>query len=144
MNILCIKIAEQSFRGRTYTHPLLQRIQTAMSYPGYLRGKAFHMILFLLKQAFRDKQRHIYVLHTCLLKTAIQLLLNIFPNCIASWLNYHTALYTCIVTQLCFLHHIGIPLGKIYVHRCDGFYQFLFLCHNFLLMNKKMLPANFL
>ena len=88
------------------------------------------MILLLLKKAFRNKYRHIYVLHACFFKSAVQLLLDILPNRIARRLDYHTALYACIIAEFCFLYHIRIPLGEIHVHGCDGFYHFFVVCHD--------------
>ena len=101
-----------------------------MCHPCNLRRKAFYMILLLLKKAFRNKYRHIYVLHACFLKSAVQLLLDILPDRIARRLDYHTALYACIIAEFCFLYHIRIPLGEIHVHGCDGFYHFFVVCHD--------------
>ena len=101
-----------------------------MCHPCNLRRKSFYMILLFLKKAFRNKYRHIYVLHACFLKSAVQLLLDILPDCIARRLDYHTALYACIIAEFCFLYHIRIPLGEIHVHGCDGFYHFFVVCHD--------------
>lgn len=63
-------------------------------------------------------------------ETCIQLLLDQFPDCIACGLDHHTSLDTGVITQLCLLHYIGIPLGEIFFHGSDRFYHFL-VCHFF-------------
>ena len=74
------------------------------------------MILFLLKQAFRNQHRKIYILYACLFKTAVQLMLNVLPDRIAGRFDYHAAFYTCVITQLCFFYNIRIPLREILIH----------------------------
>ena len=130
VDILCIKITEQGLRSRTDAHPLLQRLQAAVGHPGHLRGKAFHMILLLLEQTLRDKNGHVYVLNSGRLKPAVQLCLDILPDRVAVRLDHHASLYARVIAELCFFYHIRVPLGEIHVHGCDGFYQFLVLCHD--------------
>ena len=122
MNLFLIKITEQSLRSRTDTHTLLQRLQSTMSYPCNFRCKTFYMIFLFLKQTLRDQHRQIYILYPCLLESAVKLFLNIFPDRIASRFDHHASLYAGIITQLCFLHDIGVPLGEIHVHGSDAFY----------------------
>ena len=100
-----------------------------MCYPCNLRCKAFYMILLFLQKTLRNEHRHIYILYTCLLKFCIQLSLNLLPDRIACRLDDHTALNAGVITQLCFLYHIGIPLCEIHIHGCDRFYKFLVVCH---------------
>ena len=64
LDLLCVKITEQGLGSRTDTHALLQRLQSAMGHPCYLRRKALYMILLLLKQALRNQHGQIYVLNT--------------------------------------------------------------------------------
>lgn len=33
--------------------------------------------------------------------------------------------------EFSFLYNVGIPLGEIVFHGCDGFYQFLVVCHDY-------------
>ena len=80
------------------------------------------MIFFFLQKALRNEERHIYILNSGFLKAAVQLMLDVLPDCITSRFDDHAALYACVVTQLCFFYHIRIPLGEILVHGCDGFY----------------------
>ena len=121
MNISGVEIAEQCLRSWTYTHTLLKRLQSSVCYPCYFRCKTFYMIFFFLKQTFRDQHRHVYILYAGLFESAIQLMLDILPDCIACWFDRHTSFYAGIIDQLCFFYHIGIPLCKIFIHRCDCF-----------------------
>ena len=116
MNIILIEIAEQRLRSRTHAHALLQLLQSAMCYPCNLRRKALYVILFLLKQALRNQHRKVYILHARLFETAVQLMLNVLPDCIACRFDDHAALYACVITQLCFFYNVRIPLREILVH----------------------------
>lgn len=100
----------------------LQRLQTTMCHPCYLRCESLNMILFLLEQALRDEQRHIYVLYTGLFKTAVKLLVDVLPDCVTCRFDDHAAFDRRIVNQLCFLNNIGVPLCKIFLHRGDLLY----------------------
>ena len=99
-----------------------------MGYPCHLRGKAFHMILFLLKKAFRYEHGKIHILHAGCLESLVQLLLDKLPDRIARRFDHHTALNAGIVNQLRFLYHIGVPLCEILVHGGYCLHQFL-VCH---------------
>ena len=129
MDLIGIEITEQRLRSRTHAHALLQRLQSSVRHPCHLRRKSLHMVFLLLKQALRDKHGQIYVLHPGFLKSPVQLLLDIFPDGIACRLDDHTALYTRIIDQFRFLHHICIPLGKVHIHGGDALHQLLFFCH---------------
>ena len=87
------------------------------------------MVLLLLQQAFRDKQRHRNVLMTGLFKFRIQDALDIFPDCIAVWAHNHAAFDRGVVAQLCLLDDIGIPFCKVDVHRGDVINHFLIIGH---------------
>ena len=128
MNVILVKITEQGLRSGAHTHPLLKGLQPSVGHPGHLRRKAFHMILLLLEQGFGNEHGKVHVLHPGLLETGIQLLLDQLPDPIPRRLDHHTPLYGSIVDQLCLLHHIRVPLGKIHVHGCDLFHH-LFVCH---------------
>ena len=86
------------------------------------------MILLLVQQRLRNEHGKIYILYSYCFESCIQLLLDQFPDRIACGLNYHTSFYAGVITQLCFLHYIGIPLGEIFFHGSDRFYHFL-VCH---------------
>ena len=122
LNVFCIKITEQGLRCRTHTQSLLKRFQTAVSYPCNLRCKSFHMIFLFLKKTFRNKHRKIYILYPSLLESSVQLMLNIFPDCITGRFDDHASFYAGVIYQLCFFHYIRIPLCEIFVHGCNGFY----------------------
>ena len=80
------------------------------------------MVFLLLEKAFRDKHRHVYILHANRFKSAVQFLLDVLPDRVAGRFDHHTALYAGIVDEFRFLHHIGIPLGEVHIHGCDCFY----------------------
>ena len=86
------------------------------------------MILLLVQQGLRNEHGKIYILYSYCFESCIQLLLDQLPDRIACGLNYHTSFYAGVITQLCFLHYIGIPLGEIFFHGSDRFYHFL-VCH---------------
>ena len=130
MDILCVKITEQGLRGRPYAHTLLKFLQSSVGHPCHLRRKSLHMVLFLLQQTLRYKDGHVYVLHPCLLKPSVHLLLDVFPDCVAGRLNHHASLDAGIIAKLRLLYHIRIPLGEILIHGCDGLYHFLVVCHD--------------
>ena len=130
VDVLCIKIAEQCLRSRPDAHALLQFLQSSMGYPRHLRGKSLHMVLFLLQQALGYEDRHVDILHPCLLKPSVHLLLDVLPDCVAGRLNHHASLDAGIIAQLRLLYHIRIPLGEILIHGCDGLYHFLVVCHD--------------
>ena len=77
-----IEITEQGFRSRTYTKSFFQLVHTTMCYPCNFRSKTFYVVFFLLKQTLGNKHGHVYIFHTSCLKHCIQVLLNIFPDCI--------------------------------------------------------------
>ena len=45
--------------------------------------------------------------------------------------NDHTAFHAGVFDQFCLFHHVGVPLGKIVLHRGNGIYHFFVVCrHN--------------
>ena len=102
-----------------------------MSYPCNLRCKSFYMIFLFLKKRFRNKDWHIHVLYACLFKSSVQFVLDIFPDRISCRFNCHAAFNAGITAEFSFLYNVGIPLGEIVFHGCDGFYQFLVVCHDY-------------
>ena len=122
LDLFLVEIAEQSLRSRTHAKSLLQRIKAAMSHPCNLRSKTFYMIFLFIKKRLRDKDRHVNVLYTGFFKSAVKLMLDILPDCITCRFDRHTALNTCIATELSLLNNVCIPLSKILIHRCDGLY----------------------
>ena len=115
-----IEIAEERLGRRTYTHPFLQRLAAALGYPGNFRSKAFHVILFFIQEAFRDEHRKVAVLNAGFLEAAVKLFLNILPNCVSIWSNYHTSLDAGIIHKFRFLYDVRIPLGEIVLHIGNG------------------------
>ena len=128
MNVLGIEIAEQRFGGRAHAKPLLQRFRAAHRHPGHLRREAVDVVRFFLKQGFRNEHWHVDVLHAGLLKAAVQLFLDIFPERIARRLNDHEALHGRVFHEFRLLDDVRIPLRKIHVPRSDLFHHFL-VCH---------------
>ena len=102
-----------------------------MSYPCNFRCESFYVIFLFLKKRFRDKDWHVYVLYTCLFESSVQFMLDVLPDCISCRFDCHAAFNAGISAQFSFLYNVGIPLGEIVFHRCDGFYQFLVVCHDF-------------
>ena len=86
------------------------------------------MILLLVQQGLRNEHGKVYILYSYCFESCIQLLLDQLPDRIARGLDHHTSFYASVITQLCFLHYIGIPLGEIFFHGSDRFYHFL-VCH---------------
>ena len=101
-----------------------------MSYPCNLRCKSFYMIFLFLKKRFWNKDWHVHILYASLFKSSVQFVLDIFPDCISCRFDCHAAFYAGITAEFSFLYNVGIPLGEILFHGCDGFYQFLVVCHN--------------
>lgn len=112
----------------------LKRLKSSVCHPRNFRCKPFHMILFFLQKTLRNKHRKVYILYTCLLKSAIQFMLDILPDCISCRFDHHTPFYTCVIDQLRFLYHIRVPLCKIIFHGSDRFYEFFVFRHTFLLL----------
>ena len=91
LNCLAPDITEQCLRCRTDTESFLKFFQSTMCYPCNFRCKSFDMILFFLKKAFRDHNRKVYILYSCLFETCIQVLLNILPQSISVRKVVHTS-----------------------------------------------------
>ena len=121
-------IAEQGLRGGTDAVALLQLLAAAHGDPGAFGSKAFHMVLLLLQQAFRNQQGHIDVLHAHFLEFLVQDVLDIFPDGVAIGPVDEHALDGRIVNQLGFFAHISEPLSKIHLHIGD-LLDLLFFCH---------------
>ncbi len=109
-------LTKQRFRGRTDAKPFLKLFAAAVSDPGNLRSKAFNVVFFLLKEAFRNEHRHIDVLVTGILEHSVKDALNVLPNCIAVRADNHAALYARIFNKLRLFNDIGIPFGKVLFH----------------------------
>ena len=121
LDVFLIKIAEQSLRSRTNAETLLQFIQSTMCYPRYFRCKSFYVIFFFLQKRFRNKHRHVHILHTCFFESAVQFMLDIFPNRITCRFDCHASFYTCVAAQFRFFDNVCIPLCKIVFHGSDRF-----------------------
>ena len=72
-------LAEQRLRSRTNAQTLLQLVVAAVRYPCTLRREALNVVGFLLQQAFRNEDRHCYILVTGLLEHAVQRVLDVLP-----------------------------------------------------------------
>ena len=71
VNNIFVMVAEQRLRGGTDAEPLGKLLLAAVGHPGHLRSEALHVVLFLLKQALGDKQRHRHVFVTKLFKLMV-------------------------------------------------------------------------
>ena len=97
MNNILKVIAEKGLGGRAHAEPFLKLLFAAVGHPCNLGGKALNMILLLLQQAFGYKHRHINIFMPGLLEHTVNYMLNIFPDCVAVWTDYHAALNGGIV-----------------------------------------------
>ena len=122
-------LAEQRLRSRTDTKPFGQLFIAAHRDPCALGSKTDDMILFLLKKAFGDQHRHIYVFMSGFFKAGIEDFLDIFPDRVTIGTEYNTATHARIFAKLGFYNNVGIPFGKIDIHGGDGFDHLLLLCH---------------
>ena len=111
-----IVLTEEGLGSGADTEPFGQLLSASIGNPGHLRGEALHMVLLLLQQAFRDKQRHHYIFMSRLFKPGIQQFLDIFPHRAAIGTYNHTAPHRGVIYQLGFFYHIGVPFGKIHLH----------------------------
>ena len=128
LNHLGEMLTEQGFRGGTDAVALFQLLAAAHGNPGALRSEAFHMVLFLLQQAFGNQHGHVDILHAHLLELLVHDVLDILPDGVAiGTVNKHT-LDGRVVNQLGFFAHVGKPLGKVYLHVGD-LLDLLFFCH---------------
>src|SRR6266478_8858618 len=70
-------------------------------------------MLFLVDETAWDQQRKRHVLMACSFKSAIERLLNVFPQRPAVRPHDHTAAYRRVVGELRFQNQLVVPLGKI-------------------------------
>ena len=129
LHFIFIKVTEQCLRCRTHTHSLLKWLQSSMCHPCNLRCKAFYVVFFHLKQTLRYKHWHVYILHACLFKLCVKLLLDLLPDRIAGRLDDHTSLDAGVVTKLRLFHYVCVPLCEILIHGSNRFHKFLVVCH---------------
>ena len=61
------------------------------------------------------------ILYTCLFESAVQFMLDIFPDCITCRFDCHASFYTCVAAQFRFFDNVCIPLCKIVFHGSDRF-----------------------
>ena len=116
LDYFCIMVAEKRFGSGAHAHSFLKLLAAADSYPGNLRRKAFNMVFFLLKKAFRNEHGHIYILVAGFFKTGVKDFLDIFPNGIAVRAKHHAAANAGIINKFGFFYHVGVPLGKVIFH----------------------------
>lgn len=129
MNNLGIVIAEERFARRAHTQAFLKLFRAAVRDPRHLWREALHMILFLLEQAFRNKQGHHHIFMPQRLETPIEVIADILPQRRAVRSHHHAAAHAGIGGKLRFLHNVRIPLGEIFLHGGNFLHHFLLLCH---------------
>ena len=116
-----IVFTEQGLRGGADAVTLLQGVAAAVGDPGALRGKALHVVLFLLEQGLRDEHGQVDVLVACLLESSVQLGLDVLPNGVAVGAVDEHALDGGVVNEFGLSAHIGVPLGEVHLHVGDLF-----------------------
>ena len=87
------------------------------------------MIFFLLQQALRDEHRHIDVLVSRGLEHPVKDALDVLPDRIPVGTDHHAALHAGVVAQLRLFDDVGIPFGKVLVHRRDRFHHLFIVRH---------------
>ena len=123
--------AEDGLAGGAHGQPLLQHLVAALGHPGHLGREALHVLGLLEQQGFRDQHRHRHVLVPRLHKPPIQRRLDKLPDAVAVGLHRHGAAHGRIIHQIRLRHHVRIPLGEVFIPRCNVLYKFLLcLCHN--------------
>ena len=108
-----IGIVHNSLRSGTNGQSFRQFAFPALSYPGHFRRKPGHMLFFLGKQGFRNKQGEISILHPVCFNQGTKILLHCLPDMIGCWAQDITAGYQAIFNQFCFLEKLGEPGGEI-------------------------------
>ena len=132
--------AEKCFRRGTDTKLFFQFVLSAVGNPSNLGRKSLDVILFLLQKTFGNEHRHTYVFMSCCLKHSVENALNILPNCVTVRTYNHTSLYAGVFDKLRLLYDVGVPLGKVDIHRGYSFDHFLF-SHYFLSPNLIVSPG---
>ena len=128
-NDLCVMLAEQRLRSRTNAQTLLQLVVAAVRYPCTLRREAFNVVGFLLQQAFRNENRHCYILVTGLLEHTVQRVLDVLPQRLCVRTHDDTALYRRIIGHFSLFNNICVPLREVHVHGRDLADQLFLFCH---------------
>ena len=124
-----IVLTEEGLGGGADTEPLAQFLAAAVGDPGHLGGQALHVVLLLLEEALGDEHGHGHVLVAGFLEHPVQNLLNVFPDGPSVGPDHHAAPHRRIIDQLGFLHHVGIPAGKVLVHGGDGVHHLFLFGH---------------
>ena len=77
-------------------------------------GEPFDVRRLLLDIADRNKQRKIGVLVARRLDHPVQLVLDIFPDAVAPWLDHHAASDIRVFREVSGADHLLVPLGEIF------------------------------
>ena len=139
LNPLGIHRTENCLARGPNRQPFLQLLAAPLGDPGHLRGKAFHMLCLLQKQAFRNQHGEINVLRTGLLETGIHLCLDPLPDGIAIGPDNHASPHRCVITEFCLLDHVRIPLGKILAPGSNVGHKFLLVLRHSLVLRPYLL-----
>ena len=99
-----------SFRINDHSAAIGIILQTIMCHNGTFLGKALHMAGFTTEKGLGNKNREIGVRMPRLLEHPIQSGLHLLPNRIAVWFYHHTSSNRRILSKICFLYNIIIPL----------------------------------
>src|SRR5258708_20911634 len=92
-------------------------VQAMMRYDCAFLGKTFHVLGLFFHVAERDEEREIGVAVSGRFEHCIELLLDIFPNAKAPWLDHHAAAYFRALSEISGPNNLLIPLGKIFGSR---------------------------
>src|SRR5215469_12816645 len=104
-------MSDDGFGSGTNDERFGQLLAAADGYNGQFGREAFDVMLFLLDEALGDEQRKGDVLVAGGLETAVECLLDVFPERPAVGTDDHAAANGSVVGQLRFQDQLVVPLG---------------------------------
>ena len=87
--------------------------EAVVGHYGAFLGKTFNVFGFFRQERLWYKEREVCVLHACLLEHRVQLMLHLFPYCVAVWLDYHAAPYSGLLCEVGFHDEVVVPLAIV-------------------------------
>jgi len=107
-------MADDGFGSGTNDERLGQLLAAADGYNGQFGREAFDVMLFFLDKALRNEQRKGDILMAGGLETAVECLLNVFPERPAVGTHDHAAADRSVIGELRFQDQLVVPLGEIF------------------------------